>query len=313
MGDAGDMHRKPEFFAGMVRLSEEGTLKLKWDRHRKWFGSSSLAHFLVLLLMIVGPLAKWLWDEPFIPGEVIVRFWIPGGSGQGGGGGGGGDHGDRITAFIPVRDEPSEPEAEEPELRQAPVAPRKPPQLNFDELNIPNLPTETDLLFEGIFSPDEREFPGLSLTDSRDFGGLDTTVSAGTGAGIGGGDGTGVGGGEGWGVGPGRGGGFGGGDFSPGAWDIEPILVFKPPYPAYPPSAREKMVSGEVILRVLVKLDGSTEVVGVIKSLRYCVDTATENAKLWRWKPALKEGKPVEAFGIITVTFDIFSQKSAKS
>ena len=90
MGDAGDMHRKPEFFAGMVRLSEEGTLKLKWDRHRKWFGSSSLAHFLVLLLMIVGPLAKWLWDEPFIPGEVIVRFWIPGGSGQGGGGGGGG-------------------------------------------------------------------------------------------------------------------------------------------------------------------------------------------------------------------------------
>ena len=223
-----------------------------------------------------------------------------------------GDHGDRITAFIPVRDEPSEPEAEEPELRQAPVAPRKPPQLNFDELNIPDLPTETDLLFEGIFSPDEREFPGLSLTDSRDFGGLDTTVSAGTGAGLGGGDGTGVGGGEGWGVGPGRGGGFGGGDFSPGAWDIEPILVFKPPL-AYPPSAREKMVSGEVILRVLVKLDGSTEVVGVIKSLRYCVETATENAKLWRWKPALKEGKPVEAFGIITVTFDIFSQKSAKS
>ena len=172
-----------------------------------------------------------------------------------------------------------------------------------------------DLLFEGIFSPDEQQFPGLSLTDSRDFGGLDTTVSAGTGAGIGGGDGTGVGVGEGFGVGPGRGGGFGGGDYSPGAWDIEPVLVFKPPDPEFPPTAREKMVRGEVIIQVLVKLDGSTEVVGVIKSLPYgCVESAKENAKLFRWKPALKEGKPVEAWGIITVEFSpSFWARSAKS
>lgn len=314
MGDAGDIHTKPEFFTGMELLAQEGTLESRWERHRKWFASSSLLHFLVLLLMIAGPLANWMWDEPFVPGDVIIRFWDPGGSGQGGGGGGGGDRGDRITAFIPVRETPPEEAAEKPEPRQAAVAPRKPPQINFDDLNIPDLPTETNILFEGIFSPDEREFPGLSLTDSRDLGGLDTTVSAGTGGGIGGGEGTGVGVGEGWGVGPGRGGGFGGGDYSPGAWDIEPVLVFKPPDPTYPPSAREKMVSGEVILRVLVKLDGSTEVDGVIKSLPHgCVEAATENAKLWRWKPALKGGEPVEAFGIITVTFDIFSQKSAKS
>ena len=140
----GDVSDKPEFFVGMERLAEEATLKVKWERHRKWFASSGLAHFLVLLLMIAGPLAQWLSDEPFIPGEIIIRFWDPGGSGQGGGGGGGGDHGDRITAFIPVRNELPEPEAEEPETRQAPVAPRKPPQLNFDELTIPDLPTEMD-------------------------------------------------------------------------------------------------------------------------------------------------------------------------
>ena len=73
------------------------------------------------------------------------------------------------------------------------------------------------------------------------------------------------------------------------------------------------MVRGEVILQVLVKLDGSTEVVRVIKSLPYCVEAAKANARLWRWKPALKNGKPVEALGIITITFDIFSQSSAKS
>ena len=51
----------------------------------------------------------------------------------------------------------------------------------------------------------------------------------------------------------------------------------------------------------------------MIKSLPYCVDAAKESAKLWRWKPALKDGKPVEAFGIISVTFDIFAQGNAKS
>lgn len=307
------MKMEPEYFTGMERLSEEGTLKLKWDRHRKWFLSSGLFHVVVFLIMIAGPIASWLWNETYVPGDVVVRFYDPGGSGQGGGGGGGGDRGDRITAFIPVRDEAPEPVVEEAEPRQAPVAPRKPRQLNFDEVEVPDLPDEMQQLFAGIFSPDEREFPGLSLTDSRDLGGLDRTRSAGTGGGIGGGEGTGVGEGEGWGVGPGRGGGFGGGDYSPGAWDIEPILVFEPPDPAYPPSAREKMVRGEVILRVLVKLDGSTQVVGVVKSLPYCVEVAKEHASHMRWKPALKEGKPVEALGIVTVTFDIFSQANAKS
>ncbi len=103
------------------------------------------------------------------------------------------------------------------------------------------------------------------------------------------------------------------GIFPPAAWDIEPVLIYEPPPPPYPSVAREKMVAGEVILQVLVKLDGSTQVVRVIKSLPYCVDAAKESAKLWRWKPALKDGKPVEAFGIISVTFDIFAQGNAKS
>ena len=58
------------------------------------------------------------------------------------------------------------------------------------------------------------------------------------------------------------------------------------------------------MLQVLVRLDGSTEVLGVIKTgCRACVETARNHALLYRWKPALKDGKPVEAIGIITVTF----------
>jgi hypothetical protein len=185
--------------------------------------------------------------------------------------------------------------------------------LSFDDIQVPDLPTESTALFEGVFSPDAEEFPGLSMEDSQNWGGVDTQPSSGPGGGIGGGRGSGVGTGEGWGVGPGRGGGFGEGDFSPGGFDIEPEPIYEPPSPPYPSVAREKMVAGEVILQVLVRLDGSTEVVRVIKSLPYCVDAAKENAKLWRWKPALKNGKPVEALGIITVTFDIFAQGNAKS
>lgn len=275
--------------------------------------ASALVHVLILALMLFGT-NRWLSDE-FSDDSIAprVRFYFPGGEGKGGGGGGGGSRGKRPTAYIPTRIVEARPPVEEPEPKRAPAAPRKPRALNYDDIEVPDVPTESTSLFEGVFSPDAVELPGLSMDDSRDWGGVDTEPSSGTGGGIGGGQGSGVGTGQGWGVGPGRGGGTGGGDFSPGAWDIEPEPIYKPPYPPYPPVAREKMVAGEVILQVLVRLDGSTEVVRVIKSLPYCVDAAKENAKLWRWKPALKNGKPVEALGIITVTFDIFAQGNAKS
>ncbi len=237
-------------------------------------------------------------------------FRVAGGEGAGGGGGGGGSRGDRISAFIPVRAEPPptpEPEIETP--REAPIAPRKPRPLRFDDLeNLADSPEVTDLVLGNIFSPQAVEFPGLSLSDFEDRGGRDTAPSAGDGGGIGGGEGIGTGEGVGWGVGPGYGGGSGGGAYSPGGFDVEPRLLYEPEEPPYPESARRRRISGEVMLQVLVKLDGSTEVLGVIKSgCRACVETARRHATLYRWAPALKDGKPVEALGVITVTFGLFS------
>jgi protein TonB len=297
--------REPEFFVITEGLAGEGPSEGAQERKRS-LALSGIAHILFFALLIVGPLVHWTSDAPYETGPVVVRFYEQG-DGPGGGGGGGGSGGERISAYIPARIvEPPPPEAE-PEPRKAPVAPRKPRPLSFDDLDVPDLPTDTAALFDGVFSPDAKELPGLSLTDSRDFGGLDRSPSAGSGGGIGGGEGTGVGTGEGWGVGPGRGGGFGGGDYRPGGWDIQPVLVFKPPAPVYPDRARERMVRGEVILEILVKLDGSTRVLKVIKSLPFCVEAAKEHARLWRWKPALKDGKPIETTGIITVHFDLFS------
>jgi len=278
----------------------------EWNRNKPSFFLSLFLHAVFLFALSV----PWVWDllthRP-VSTVVRVRFYQTGGEGEGRGGGGGGSGGRERTAFIRERPQLEPDETVEP--RRAPIAPRQPRPLRADALKAPDLPAETSLYFDQPLSPDAQDFPGLSLEDAADYGGIDLQASSGTGGGVGGGEGTGQGTGSGWGVGPGEGGGFGGGKYRPGGWDIEPIVIFKLD-PAYPPQARENMIQGEVILEILVHADGSTEVLGVLKSLPYgCVDAAIDAAKRWRFKPALKEGKPVEAVGIITVEFGLPARK----
>ncbi len=299
---------EPDFFAEMEHWARtrEGH---GWNQRAKTFLASGLGHAVLVGLAVLIPFLTGLLEveEEARPPAVRVRFWLPGGDGAGGGGGGSG--GETKTAYVRARVEPP-PAVEPPRPREAPIAPRKPRLVFGEDLDVPDLPDDTEILLSGVFSPDATDFPGLSLVNSVDHGGLDREVSSSTGGGIGGGRGTGVGTGEGWGVGEGRGGGYGGGDYRAGAFDIEPQVVYQPPDPPYPQRAREKMITGEVILQIRVKLDGSTEVLGVIKSLPFCVTAARESARLWRWKPAMREGKPVEALGIIEVSFELFAQGS---
>jgi len=88
-------------------------------------------------------------------------------------------------------------------------------------------------------------------------------------------------------------------------FSTEPFVQKKPPNPVYPRQAAEKRLAGEVILQIAVELDGSTTVLRVVKSLPYCNVAAIESAWKWRWRPAVTDGKPVRALGIITVRFDI--------
>lgn len=277
-------------------------------KERSALASTAFHLALVGLLFVPGLLDGFARDDGALEGRPRFDFRIAGGSGPGGGGGGGGSRGDRISAFIRPRAAEPPPPAPEPP-RQAPIAPRKPRPLRFEDLeNLADASSPVELALGTVFSPQAVEAPGLSLSDFEDRGGRDLAPSAGTGGGIGGGEGVGTGEGQGWGVGPGYGGGSGGGAYAPGGYDVEPRLVYEPPEPPYPDGARRRRVSGEVMLQVLVKLDGSTEVLGVIKSgCRACVETARRHARKYRWEPALKDGKPVEAVGVITVTFGLFS------
>jgi len=135
-----------------------------------WAGS-----VLVHLIAILGILAGSIRPRPAEPdldaaaprqNLQIFRF-----GDRPGGGGGGGDEGDLPTAAIRAAVDAHEP-------RRAPIAPRKPRPLSFDDLNVPDLPQEAALLLDGVFSPDAVDFPGLSLTDPRDWGGVDVAAAA---------------------------------------------------------------------------------------------------------------------------------------
>ena len=279
-----------------------------WREIRSSFSLSIVVHALVLTALIIPWVWPWAWHAASVEreaGPIVVRFHVAGGTGPSGGGGGGGSLGTKPTAYVAGPKE-SAPAESNPTPRQAPVAPRRIPPLRAESLKVEDRPSDVSF---APYSPDAVNLPGLSTFDPNDYGGVDRHKSAGTVGGLGGGQGTGVGPGRGWGVGPGEGGGFGGGKYRPGGWDIEPVLKYKHPT-GYPPRARERLIRGEVILEILVRTDGSTEVLRVLKSLpEGCVAAAVEAVKLYRWKPALKNGRPVEAVGSVYVSFNLIDRK----
>ncbi|HXV63051.1 MAG TPA: energy transducer TonB [Vicinamibacteria bacterium] len=282
---------------------EERPFGLRQDLEPRGLWSARGFSFLLHAACLLIGLALSVQNEvgsPSVPSPAItIRFYEPGASGPGGGGGGGGSAGPSPAA-------PSPTEQEFANAESGPLAPRAVPALELNALSTPELPEEVTSLLDTRLSPDAVRVPGL--TSDVPGGPRADSPSSGTGGGIGGGEGSGLGTGEGWGVGPGKGGGFGSGDYAPGSWDIDPVLIHGLE-PAYPARALERRIQGEVLLQIRVRVDGSTEVLRVLKALPYCVEAATEAAKRYRWKPALKAGKPVEAVGVLTVRFELVPQR----
>ena len=126
---------------------------------------------------------------------------------------------------------------------------------------------------------------------------------SGSGAGIGSGSGGGVGSGIGPGFGPGRGGGVGGGVFRVGGGVSAPQVIHKVD-PEYSEEARKAKHQGTVELYVEVEPDGKAHKILVRRSLGLGLDEkAIEAVRQWRFKPALKDGKPVTVGALVTVHF----------
>jgi TonB family protein len=125
----------------------------------------------------------------------------------------------------------------------------------------------------------------------------------GSGGGIGTGSGGGVGSGRGGGAGPGEGGGFGGGVYRIGGGVSSPTLLFKVE-PEYSEEARKAKHQGTVVLAVIIDSNGQARDLRVVRAIGLGLDEkAIEAVQKWRFKPGLKDGRPVAVQATIEVNF----------
>jgi protein TonB len=282
------VNKKPEFVRGsQLGLDErpaEYTFGFESAKSKVGAGTSVLTHLAVIgvLLLILRFAPQTLPPEIADQLDVNMAAFLPT-PGPGGGGGGGGDikpepvrkaqveqKKDPISVPAPVTPTPTPPKMEEP-----------PPI----ELTVPFKPmSEAEMTLPGIVSP-----------------------SAPTTGGAGSGRGTGAGSGQGSGLGPGYGGGFGGGAFRPGSGVTLPQLL-REVRPAYTADAMRAKVQGSVWLECIVMPDGSVGEVKVTRSLDpiFGLDQeAIRAAKMWKFRPGMRQGEPVPVIITIELTFTL--------
>ena len=127
----------------------------------------------------------------------------------------------------------------------------------------------------------------------------------GSGGGAGTGTGAGLGEGDGSGVGPGSGGGTGGGPFRPGS-GIEAPRLLREVKADYTEEARQRGVSGDVVLEIVVRRDGTVGDVKVLQGLGAGLsDRAAQAVRQWRFTPARRQGAAVDVIVEIAVEFKL--------
>lgn len=83
----------------------------------------------------------------------------------------------------------------------------------------------------------------------------------------------------------------------------QPVEIHRPA-PQYPPSAQRAGVQGIVVLRGIVRADGTIRSVEVMRSLERTLDEAALRAvRQWRFRPAMYLGKPIDVQYTVTVRF----------
>ena len=130
-------------------------------------------------------------------------------------------------------------------------------------------------------------------------------ASNGTGAngGIGSGSGGGVGSGRGNGFGPGSGGNVGGGVYRIGGGVSAPLPLLKID-PDYSEEARKAKFQGTVVLSIVVDDKGNPRDIKVVRPLGLGLDQkAIEAVEKWRFRPGMKDGRPVAVSATIEVNF----------
>ena len=89
----------------------------------------------------------------------------------------------------------------------------------------------------------------------------------------------------------------------PGATPAEPVDANAKP--EYPRAAIEARFTGEVVVKVIVHVDGHVEVVKVVKSDPNFDATVLAFLKTYRMRPAVYNGKPIAVFRNLRFPFKL--------
>jgi protein TonB len=75
--------------------------------------------------------------------------------------------------------------------------------------------------------------------------------------------------------------------------------------PVYPPAAKHERVEGKVVLDLVVGVDGDVAGTNVVGSNPVFDGAAVEAVKRWKYRPATRDGRPVEVVLTVTVEFSL--------
>lgn len=260
--------------------------------------ASLIAVSILIATFNLTPRAASLPDDR--PAD-LMRLVFVAAPGPGGGGGGGGlrqhapppkalrEGHSGISSPIPERREPKP-------LRPVPAPPEP----------IPTPPLKAEPL-PAVIAPlvtapaDARSRVGVlqQTTVENDSHGPGAGGGAGTGLGAG------LGPGDGSGIGPGSGGGTGGGLYRPGS-GIEPPRVLREVKADYTEDARQRGLSGIVVLEIVVRRDGSVGDVKVLQGLAGGLnERAVQAVRQWRFTPARRQGTAVDVIVEVAVEFKL--------
>jgi periplasmic protein TonB len=134
---------------------------------------------------------------------------------------------------------------------------------------------------------------------------LGTPNSSMKGFSLGNGTGTGIGSGDGSGMGPGSGGNTGGGVYRVGGGVSQPMVLVSAD-PEFSEEARKAKFSGNVLVYFIVDENGTPTHIRVARGVGMGLDEkAVEAVRLYKFKPGMKDGKPVKVEMAIEVNFQI--------
>lgn len=87
---------------------------------------------------------------------------------------------------------------------------------------------------------------------------------------------------------------------------VVPAEILSKPTPIYTDDARTKKIEGEVLLEVVFEASGKIHVVRVVRGLGHGLDdAAVRAAEQIRFKPALKDGQPLDSTALVHIIFQL--------